>query len=204
MVNDLVPWSDYVASTKLTKDATDYDTDNVATTLIKRMQKRDPEKVVAVGDRFSYLIVESSDKKAKKRDICELTKEVVEQNLTINIDYYLDNVMGNTIAKFLNIAGLQGKEVNLFIDSCKKPEYCEKLVPKKRQKVAPTSLGGANCFFVHLAFKRKVTVVNLCRYAPHQDSDLRVVSETVAVNIFGIPRVCDLRGDGAGRAHPKD
>lgn len=142
VINDLVPWSDYVASTKLTKDATDYETDNVATTLIKRMQKRDPEKVVAVGDRFSYLVIDSTDKKAKKRDICELTKEVVRQNLSVNIDYYLENVMGNTIAKFLNIAGVQGKDVSRYVDSCKKPDYCEKLIPKKKQKLAPLSLGG--------------------------------------------------------------
>ncbi len=75
IADDAVPWSDYVASTKLTKDAEDYDTGNVATSLLERLSRRDPSRVVAVGDRISYLVVDACDPKAKKRDMCEEVRE---------------------------------------------------------------------------------------------------------------------------------
>ena len=53
VMDDEIPWNDYVASTKLTKDTRDYATDNVATVLVKRLQATDPSRVVAVGDRVS-------------------------------------------------------------------------------------------------------------------------------------------------------
>lgn len=71
VADDAVPWSDYVASTKLTKNAEEYETANVATSLLERIGRRDPSRNVAVGDRISYLVVDVDDVKKKKRDLCE-------------------------------------------------------------------------------------------------------------------------------------
>eukprot|EP00959_Pyramimonas_sp_CCMP1952_P096832 2023854-Pyramimonas_sp.AAC.1 len=73
IANDLLPWSEYVASTKLTKEAEQYTMENVATELVRRVAKRDPSRHIAVGDRVSYLVVGQApgEKAKRKRDTVE-------------------------------------------------------------------------------------------------------------------------------------
>ena len=145
---DNLPWSYYVASTKLTKDAEDYDTANVATSLLARLARRDPTRVVAVGDRISYLVVHSDEEKSlKKRDMCEEVGDVVSQNMLVNLDYVLDNVIANTVKKFLAIAGVDDPQK--FVETCKRGPIgatSAKTVPKKRSikqmQGAPAIFGG--------------------------------------------------------------
>ena len=120
IVNDMIPWENYVASTKLTKDASRYDTENQATVLSRKISQRDPSRHVAVGDRFPYLIIhpEPGSRSKQKRDLCEDPGYVINNGIDVNREYILRNVVGNIFNKFLAIAGLQGIQAQGFIDGC--------------------------------------------------------------------------------------
>ena len=80
IVDDMVPWDMYIASTKLTKEAKEYASPNVATVLSQKLVERDPARKVAVGDRFPYLVVEVPGWRGmKKRDMCEVRRTAPPQ-----------------------------------------------------------------------------------------------------------------------------
>jgi hypothetical protein len=120
----------------------EYNTANVATALLDRVSRRDPSRVVPVGDRMSYLVIESAEK--KKRDMCEEVREVVTRGLNVNLDYVLDNTVRNTMFKFLAIAGVD--DAGAFVESCKRPEGGRGVLPKrtsvKQLRGAPAVFGG--------------------------------------------------------------
>ena len=147
---DLLPWSDYVASTKLTKDAAEYDTENVATTLIRRMNARDPARHIPVGDRVAYLVVEPPPgEKAKcKRDVVEEVAEVVRRDLQVDCDHVLAKVVRGTAHRFLAVAGMSAAAADRFVEGCKRSEHAPaaRAAPKKtttkQLRGAPARLGG--------------------------------------------------------------
>ncbi len=85
--------------------------------------------------------------------------EVVRGNLAVNLDYVLENVVGNTMKKYLAIAGV--KDPADFVERCKRLDVGGrgKLLPKKR---SIKQMRGAPAIFAGLKLERRPSC-RLCK-----------------------------------------
>ncbi len=142
IARDRLPWSNYVASTKLSKAPEAYDVENVATALAGAISARDPGRYLAAGDRISYLVVERAGEGGKrKRESVEEVSAVVRQNLQVDCEAGLQNIARGTALKFLKVAGLDGAAAAAFLRACK-TNGGDKPVPKKPTRRPPSNFGG--------------------------------------------------------------
>lgn len=90
--------SNLVITKALTKDEDAYTAKQAHTSLAERMKKRDANSAPALGDRVAYVIVKGSGG-AKNYEKSEDPIFALENNITIDTKYYLDNQLAKPLGR---------------------------------------------------------------------------------------------------------
>jgi len=94
---------DLVIVKSLTRDLSDYKGTQPHVELVKKLMKRSPEKVPAIGDRIGYVIVAGPDLVSKRAEDPEY---VIENKLKIDSKYYIENQILPPIERILEVVGI--------------------------------------------------------------------------------------------------
>jgi DNA polymerase delta subunit 1 len=87
-----------VISKSLSKDASDYAGKQAHVELAERMRKRDPATAPAMGDRVPYVIIKAA-KGAKAFEKAEDPLYVLENDIPLDYQYYLENQLENPLTR---------------------------------------------------------------------------------------------------------
>ncbi|KAL0226420.1 hypothetical protein P9112_013744 [Eukaryota sp. TZLM1-RC] len=87
-----------VISKQLTKDESNYANVQPHTECAKKMAKRDPGSAPTIGSRVAYVIIQGS-KNSKIYERAEDPIYVLENNLSLDTDYYLTNQLSNPLVR---------------------------------------------------------------------------------------------------------
>ena len=96
---------------KINKSTT-YQAKQAHVELAEKMRKRDPNNAPNIGDRIPYVIIKG-EKGSKNYENAEDPSYVLENDLPIDIDYYLDNQIKKPLLRIFNPI-LQNAEMVLF------------------------------------------------------------------------------------------
>ncbi|MEM5875152.1 MAG: DNA polymerase domain-containing protein [Candidatus Aenigmatarchaeota archaeon] len=99
---------DLVIVKSLTRDLNDYKGTQPHVELVKKLMKRSPEKVPAIGDRIGYVIVSGPDLVSKRAEDPEY---VIENKLKIDSKYYIENQILPPIERILEVVGISRQKL---------------------------------------------------------------------------------------------
>lgn len=99
-----VDLSQLVISKALAKDANDYTATAPHVTLTKRMQKRDLDTAPRMGDRVPFILVarDGNSKKIKTHEKAEDPMYVIQNNVPVDVQYYIDKQLRKPISRLLD------------------------------------------------------------------------------------------------------
>ena len=94
-------------------DAADYSSKQAHVELAERMRKRDPRSAPVVGDRVAYVITKGA-KDAKAHEKAEDPIYVLEHDVPIDVNYYLQNQLQHPLIRIFEPIMGEGKAKTLF------------------------------------------------------------------------------------------
>ncbi|OWM88834.1 hypothetical protein CDL15_Pgr020788 [Punica granatum] len=89
-----------VKNLDLSKSGDDYDVKAAHLELANHMRKRDPASAPNIGDRVPYVIIQAAEG-AKAYELSKDPRYVLEHNIPIDVDYYLDHQISKDARKEL-------------------------------------------------------------------------------------------------------
>ncbi|OWM88838.1 hypothetical protein CDL15_Pgr020792 [Punica granatum] len=111
------------------KSGGDYDVKAAHLELAKRMRKGDPTTAPNIGDRVPYVIIKDA-KGAKAYEWSEDPSYVLEHNIPIDVDHYLDNQISKPLLR-ISEAILQDASRELFRWDTQEDLFLSVLLPTK-------------------------------------------------------------------------
>ena len=87
-----------VISKALSKDGSDYGAKQAHVELVRRMRQRDPATAPNIGDRVPYVIIMGA-KDAKTYEKAEDPLYVLEKNIPLDYDYYIENQLRKPVTR---------------------------------------------------------------------------------------------------------
>ena len=99
---------DLVIVKSLTRDLGEYKGTQPHVELVKKLMRRSPEKVPAIGDRIGYVIVAGPDLVSKRAEDPEY---VIENKIKIDAKYYIENQVLPPIERILEVVGITRQQL---------------------------------------------------------------------------------------------
>ncbi len=103
-----IPIEKLVIVKGLTKPIEEYDSTQPHVELAKKLRQRDPTRAPVVGDRIEFVIIKGNQIVSKR---AEDPKYVIENNLEIDAEYYIENQLLPPIERILEVCGVTRAEL---------------------------------------------------------------------------------------------
>ncbi|NOZ81758.1 MAG: DNA polymerase elongation subunit [Candidatus Micrarchaeota archaeon] len=112
IINDLrngkIPIEKLTIVKGLTKHPDEYDGVQPHVELARKMRMRDPSRAPVVGDRIGYVIIKGNELISKR---AEDPAYVVENNLEIDTEYYVENQLLPPLERIFEVCGIKKNEI---------------------------------------------------------------------------------------------
>lgn len=99
LVKGKIDVSQLVITKSLSKPGDEYKTKQIHVEMIKRIIERDPSFNYSIGDRIPYVMIKKDFKETKKCEMSEHPLYVIENNLRIDYQFYLNNQLKGPIER---------------------------------------------------------------------------------------------------------
>ncbi len=137
LLNNEIDINDLILSKSL-GNVTRYKNQNLPHLQVARnMAERDPGNAPRSGDRIAYVFKESEDPKAKQFEKAEDPKYVIENNLKLDVEYYLEHQIKNPVLDLLRVVD-KNVEEELFPRIVKEKPIKVKTIKENVVKVKTT------------------------------------------------------------------